>query len=178
MRCIFKPVLLAVLVSLGPSCQEDGDDGPPLNGQCGLRGQKVWCNQDEDCRDPYIGSECTSLGTCEEGADYSYFCEHQGMECRAPFSGLVCDGLRCVKPCVSHLDCSGGLCACSDLFFRCWGVRCSDDACPEGYAEVPGSLRCVPLPETLEGDCHGVNGICPTGYEPVGTRGCATVLDE
>jgi hypothetical protein len=154
------------------------DGGPPLNGQCGLRGQKVWCNEDEDCRDPYIGNECTWTGSCEEGADYSLYCDYAGMECREPFSGLVCDGTECIKPCQTHADCPGGYCRCNNQFLGCYYRRCSQDTCPEGYEEHPGSLICVPLPETLQGDCHGWNGICPAGYEPVGTRGCASVVGD
>lgn len=168
------------------SMQPDGtaEGEPTLDGWCGLRGQKVWCNVHSECAGNINGPDCSWSGYCYP--DYPYCWSHPihgdfepGSDCAFASPLTVCDGTDCTRRCLTHSDCGGvGYCRCDDRFFGCMYKRCQSDACPEGYEEVPNSLRCAPLPETLEGDCHGYNGVCPTGYEPVGSSGCATTMGE
>lgn len=180
MRLTTKMVLAASLAGLGLACHEEPPaDGPPLDGWCGMRGQKVWCNVDADCGNSFAGPYCDRHGSCFSAMPDMYYCGftvNWGDECLPPGSGKVCNEANmCTKPCLKHEDCQGGYCSCDDFVFACEYWRCVDDACPGGFQEVPDYLGCAPLPETLEGDCLGYGGVCPTGYQLVGQSGCVPV---
>jgi hypothetical protein len=168
-----KTLSVATILCLLVSCHEEPNDGPPLDGQCGLRGQKVWCNEDADCGNSFAGPYCDYHGRCFSTTPGFYHCAVEPGEICFP-TDLVCNEAGiCAVGCQSHDDCHGGYCSCSDRVFACLYRSCVDDACPTGFEEVPDYLGCAPAAETLEGNCLGVNGSCPTGYVPVGSRGCA-----
>jgi hypothetical protein len=166
-----KTLSVATILCLLVSCHEEPNDGPPLDGQCGLRGQKVWCNVDADCGNSFAGPYCDFHGQCFNSMADTYRCASWGEVC-FPFDLVCSEANTCTSPCTTHADCPGGYCSCSDYVFACTYWRCQDDACQEGFEEVPDYLGCNPTDSVKDGECLGQQGVCPTGYNPVGTNGC------
>jgi hypothetical protein len=160
------------LLAIGPGGPGDLSH-PPLAGQCGLAGQWVWCNTDEDCL-TYIGgaNTCDTLGYCYHTMPDADDCIYAvGNPCYAP--DRYCNWFyKCTTRCETHDDCFGGACWCGDGSSLCVYHVCEDDTCPAHTVPLDGTLVCQPEPGYLEGECHGVGGVCDAGYTPVGERGC------
>jgi hypothetical protein len=72
-----KTLSVATILCLLVSCHEEPNDGPTLDGQCGLRGQKVWCNEDADCGNSFAGPYCDYHGQCFSTTPGFYHCAVQ-----------------------------------------------------------------------------------------------------
>ena len=175
-------VALALLLPAG--CKED--DGPPLAGGCGLAGQRVWCNTDQECREHNvggIGNYCNIYGECYLDQVGTVSCDPAMPRCEG-YMEWVCQPAtnRCAKPCRPHEDCPGGMCFCVMGVMACHYTHCQNGVqedgvwrCPTGSTPVEGTLRCVPTDP--QGVCHGANSQCPDGFQPVGTHGCEPLFD-
>lgn len=170
--------LSALLLSCGKG---ENVPTPPYEGQCGMRGQRVWCNNDWD---PCFGNACDLWGNCWHSWPNYYRCTLPwGSPCGDEYhvTGEYCNMQGyCSNLCETHEDCPGGTCYCTPSITlgvnMCHYYRCRDGACPPGTEEVKGTLACRVKTDYLEGDCHvDESDTCDASYIPVGTRGCVRI---
>lgn len=185
----FLPILLTLLSVFlcTPACSGSAGDSrdaaadaaqPPFEGECGLIGQRVWCNEDYDCVQQF-NNACDLYGNCWHSTMGMYECAGTfGDPCALPNTYCNATGM-CSNLCETHDDCPDGSCACRGDTSVCSYWRCVDGACPQGTEPVASSLACATLPEVLQGECHTVIGAdCPPGYEPVDDYGCTRVSQQ
>jgi hypothetical protein len=128
------PLAIGCLGCLVLLCACDPCSGGTMSGKCGLEGVCVDCIVDADCTG--AGEVCAATGTCvvPKACTLSSDCD----------GALICEDGECQMHCVNDSDCYEGA-RCDGT--KCYTERCTEDGvCPEGWAQVHGTLACLYFP--------------------------------
>ena len=167
-KTVFNLVVTPLFLVFFVGCEKEESDGL-ISGRCGLKGERVECNEDKDCSDNWSTTSCDEYGWCSPDRS----CGNYGKECGVS-TGVYCNIMgECMSACETHDDCENGICHCREGGSICIRFYCSHGECPDFTEPVDGTRICKPKEEYLEGECH--SPVCGDGYEQVGEQGCVKI---